>query len=171
MSFIELSKKRYSTRSFSSKKVEEEKIQLLLEAAQSAPTAKNNQPQHIYLLQSEDALEKAKKATPCVYGAPLVFLVCINMNEVWTSSSEKGVDSADIDGSIITTHIALEAADIGLSSCIVRMFDSEKVKEIFALPSYMKPVLFLPVGYPSEKDQPNPRHYSRKLLSETVTKL
>lgn len=43
MDFIELSKKRYSVRKFSSQKVEDEKIEKILEAGRLAPTAKNSQ--------------------------------------------------------------------------------------------------------------------------------
>ena len=42
MTFLELAKARYSVRKFSDKAVEQEKIDLILEAARIAPTAKNN---------------------------------------------------------------------------------------------------------------------------------
>lgn len=41
MDFLELAKKRYSVRDFSSKKVEKEKILKILEAGKIAPTDKN----------------------------------------------------------------------------------------------------------------------------------
>ncbi len=44
MDFIEIAKKRYSARSYKGKKVEEEKLQKILDAAHVAPTAANLQP-------------------------------------------------------------------------------------------------------------------------------
>jgi len=55
MNFLELASDRYSVRSFSSAKVEDEKIDLILKAAQIAPTAVNYQPQRLYVVKSEEA--------------------------------------------------------------------------------------------------------------------
>ena len=58
MDFLKLATDRFSTRDFSTKPVEDEKIEIIKEAARIAPTAKNNQPQVVYLLKSEEALKK-----------------------------------------------------------------------------------------------------------------
>lgn len=75
MDFIELSKKRYSVRKFSSQKVEDEKIEKILEAGRIAPTAKNSQSHKIFIIKSKDALEKIYSATPMSYHAPIVLMV------------------------------------------------------------------------------------------------
>jgi nitroreductase len=62
-SFLELAKERYSVKGFSDKAVEEDKLAKILEAGNVAPTAKNNQPQRIYVLKSEEALKKARELT------------------------------------------------------------------------------------------------------------
>ena len=59
MDFQTLSAARYSLRKFSPAPVEEEKLSLILESGRNAPTAHNNQPQRIFVLQSPEALEKA----------------------------------------------------------------------------------------------------------------
>lgn len=41
MNFLDNAKKRYSVRSYKSQKVEQEKLDLILEAARVAPTAAN----------------------------------------------------------------------------------------------------------------------------------
>ena len=171
MSFLELTQKRYSSRRYSNKPIEEEKLNALYEVIRNAPTAKNLQPQRVYVLRSAEALEKAKKATPCVYGAPLIFLICVDLNQVWSHPARPDVNTADIDGTIVATQLALEAADLGLGSVIVRMFDIAETKKIFGLPENIKPILFLPVGYPDEKDAPSPRHGDKKPLRDTVIEL
>ena len=52
MDFLELAKTRYSVRSFAPQPVEQEKVDLLLQAAQAAPTAVNFQPYRILVLRS-----------------------------------------------------------------------------------------------------------------------
>ena len=47
MEFIELAKSRYSVRSFSTRQIEEEKLNKILEVAKISPTAVNKQPQKI----------------------------------------------------------------------------------------------------------------------------
>ena len=55
MGFMELAKARFSVRKFADKPVEQEKLDLLLEAGNIAPTAKNQQPQRIYVIRSKEA--------------------------------------------------------------------------------------------------------------------
>lgn len=58
MSFLDLAKKRYSCRKLSAQPVEEEKLQKILEAGNLAPTAVNKQPFRIWVLKSEEAMQK-----------------------------------------------------------------------------------------------------------------
>lgn len=59
MDFEKLSAARYSLRKFDARPVEQEKLDLILESGRNAPTAHNNQPQRIFVIQSPEALEKA----------------------------------------------------------------------------------------------------------------
>jgi len=69
MDFYELTKARYSVRKYADKPVEEEKLRKVLEAGATAPTAKNQQPQHIYVLESKEAIEKIRGITRCAFDA------------------------------------------------------------------------------------------------------
>ena len=71
MEFLQLSEARYSLRKFSDRPVEAEKLATILEAGRSAPTAHNLQPQRIFVLQSPEALEKAKTADGFIFGSPV----------------------------------------------------------------------------------------------------
>ena len=53
MDFIKLAKDRYSLKSYDSRKVEKDKLDVILEAAKLAPTAKNLQNNLIYVVESE----------------------------------------------------------------------------------------------------------------------
>ncbi|MBR3538630.1 MAG: nitroreductase family protein [Eubacterium sp.] len=150
MDFMELAADRYSVRSFSDRPVEQEKIDKILKAAQLAPTAVNFQPQMIYILKSEEAMAKINRLCRCIYGAPMVFLVCSDENRTWKSQTERGYSSGEMDCSIVCTHMMLEAWEQGIGSVWVRLFDVKAVAKAFGFPSNIKPVCLLPVGYATE---------------------
>lgn len=60
--FKALATERYSVRKFDTKPVEQEKLDILLEAARLAPTAHNYQPQRLLVLNTTDSLNKQKTA-------------------------------------------------------------------------------------------------------------
>lgn len=167
MKFIELATKRYSMRSFDTKKISEEDLNLILKAGQLAPTAANRQPQRILVLESEDALAKLQTCTIYHFNAPLALLICADKNEAWERSYD-GKIHTDIDGSIIATHMMLQAAELGLGSTWVGHFDPVAIRAAFNIPTDLEPVCLLPIGYPSNEAQPNPNHEKRKAISQTV---
>jgi len=167
MDFLELAKERYSLRKFSSKKVEAEKIDLILEAGRLAPTAANLQPQRILVLESEESLGKLKECNPYHFNAPLAMLVCYDNTASWKRSYD-GKDSGKIDASIVATHMMLEIANLGLGSTWVGHFNPAAVKTVFALPDNIIPVAILPIGYPGLDAAPHPNHYRRLDKSKTV---
>ena len=61
--------------------VKDDKLEHILEVGNLAPTAKNNQPQRICILKSEELLKKLSEPTHCVYGANLVLLFNYNADE------------------------------------------------------------------------------------------
>lgn len=154
MDFMELASQRYSVRSFSDKPIEQEKIDLILKAAQLAPTAVNYQPQMIYVLKSDAALAKINSLCCCIYGAPLVFLICSDERRTWKSQTEPGYSCGEMDCSIVCTHMMLEAWELGIGSVWVRLFDVNAVAKAFDLPHYIKPICLLPVGYASDDSVP-----------------
>jgi len=76
LEFIQLAKERFSHRAFSEQPIEREKLDLILEAGRSAPTAGNYLPQRILVIQSDEAIRKLKQCTPCHYNATTILLVC-----------------------------------------------------------------------------------------------
>ena len=169
MDFLELAEKRYSVRAYLPNKVEQNLIDDILKSAQLAPTAKNNQPHKIYVLQSDDAINKIKEVTNCTYGAPLVFLICQDTNESWKSPYDDNYSSGEMDASIVCTHMMFAAWELGIGSCWVGVFDDKEVSATFELPENIKPVALLPIGYPAENAVPNEKlHNSFRPQEETV---
>lgn len=153
MSFLELAKKRYSARRYSDKAVEREKLDTLLYAAQLAPTAANFQPVRLIVVREKSGLEKIGKAAN-IYGAPLAVIVCADREGAWQRPFD-GMRTTDIDASIVTDHMMLCAADLGLDSVWICYFKPDILKAEFSLPQNLIPVNILAIGYsdepPSEK--------------------
>ncbi len=168
MDFLELAKKRYSVRKYDSRKVEPEKREKILEAGRIAPTAANLQPQRILAVYSEDGLLRLRKGVN-FYGAPLAFVICSDHSVSWKRPLD-GRDTADIDASIVTTHMMLEATDLGLGSIWICYFKPEIIKAEFQLPDSVEPINVLGVGY-NAGEVKSPDRYSteRSPLEETVT--
>lgn len=167
MNLTQVFQKRYSVRSFSERAVEKSKIDKILEAGRQAPTAKNFQPERIFVLKSPEAIAKIRAITRSAYDAPLVFLACGEPATAWVNPFN-GRNAAEMDCSIVMTHMMLRATDLGLGSVWVCWFDTEAVKKAFDLPAGLEPYCLLPVGYPGEKAVPNPRHFERKSREEIV---
>lgn len=165
MDFEVVVKNRTATRKFKTSKVEESKIEKILNAGRLAPTAKNLQPQKIYVIKSDTALSQVDKITPCRYGAPLCILVCADKNIAWKNENYSSYES---DGAIVATHMILEATNLGLGSVWVRYFDVSQVQKEFNLPENIIPICLMPIGYAADDYKESPLHNQRKELSETT---
>ena len=170
MEFKEVVKNRFSCKKYSGRQVESEKLTAILEAGRLAPTAKNLQEQHIYVLQSAEALAKIDAVTPCRYDAPTVLVVAFERNNVYTYPGEK-YDSGREDATIVATHMILAAADEGVDSCWLNRFDPDELAGLLGLPENEEILMLLDLGYAAEGAGPLEKHFSRKPLEETVSYL
>jgi len=167
--FLTLAHDRYSVRKFAGTPVEQEKIDKILEAGRIAPTAVNSQPQMVYVARSEDAIAKLNEVSPCIYGAPQCIILCYNEETVCKRGEFDNY--GQIDGTIVLTHMMMEATELGLGTCIVGYFDETKLVETFNLPSNMHPVLLMPFGYAAEDSTPSPKHTEYRPAEETTAYL
>ena len=167
MDFLALAKKRYSVRQYEAKPVEQEKIERILEAGRVAPTGVNYQPQRILVVNSSDGLQKIQQAAN-IYKAPLALVVCTQKGEAWVNPYD-GKSLQDIDVTIITDHMMLQAEELGLGTCWICHFDPKVLKEQLEIPSQYEPVHILIAGYARGAVKPADRHNTaRKPLAETV---
>lgn len=167
--FLQLAKKRFSVRYYAKTPVEQEKIDAILEVARVAPTAKNLQPFHVYVLKSKEAIAKINKITRCAYGAPVVFVVCYDKSKAWVSPFDASDNSGVMDSAIIGTHMMLEATEQGLGSCWVKFFDPKEVSAAFDIPSNLTPSFLLDVGYPQKGTAPSKMHFAKRAIKDFAT--
>jgi nitroreductase len=168
MSFLDLAKKRYSVRKYKNIAVEEEKLNQVLEAGRVAPSAANYQPLY-FVVVTDETLRKDIATTyqrPWILQAPVIIVVCGDHSRSWRRPD--GKDHLDIDAAIAADHMTLAAADIGLGTCWVCMFDSMLCHKILDLPSYVEAVALLPLGYPADEVDVNRHERKRKSIDEMV---
>ena len=164
MSFLDIAKSRYSVRSYSKNKVEKEKLDKILAAANAAPTAANLQPVHLIVVQDEKGLERLSKGAD-IYNAPLAVIVCADHSKAWTRPFDSK-KTTDIDASILTDHMMLEATELGLGSVWICYFKPDIIKKEFAIPKSVEPINILAIGYGINS---NGKETSRISLNDLVS--
>ena len=167
MTFTELSAAQYSLRKFAATPVEQEKLDLILEAGRNAPTAHNNQPQRIFVIRTPEALEKANACTAAHFHPPVILVVAYDPEPAWKREHD-GKNHGEIDATIAATQMMLQAADLGLGTTYVGMFEPEKLLAAFPEMEGLVPIAMLPLGYPAENARPSRLHADRKPLEEMV---
>jgi len=169
MNFIDLAKKRYSCRKFDTRQVENDKLNLLLEAGRIAPSAANFQPWHFIVIREKENL---KRIHPIYHRdwfmeAPCVIIICGDHNQSW--KRKDGKDHCDIDIAITVDHMTLQAAELGLGTCWICNFNKDLSTELLNLPSNLEPAVILPVGYPLDSADPDRHGVKRKPIGEIVS--
>ena len=167
MEFAKLSEARFSLRKFSDRPVEPEKLAAVLESGRNAPTAHNNQPQRILVLQSPEALEKADACAGSHFHPPVMLVVAYDPAAAWVREDD-GKNHGEIDAAIAAAQMMLQAADLGLGTTYVGMFSPEKLRAAFPELAGLVPIALLPLGYPAEGARPARLHTDRKPLEELV---
>jgi nitroreductase len=164
MDVLEIVRARYSVRAYRPDPVEDEKLQLVLEAARLAPTAANRQPFRLIVLRTAGREQEIGR----IYGrrwftqAPLVLGVIAVPGEAWRRMDGKPYD--EVDATIAMDHVILAAASLGLGTCWVAAFDPAAAREVLGLPDEVEPIAFTPLGYPADE----PRQKTRRPLEELV---
>lgn len=167
MDFMTLANNRYSVRSFKEDKVEQDKIDQIIKAGIIGPSAANKQPVRVKVLTSNEDLDKLKKCTPYHYNAPLAIIVMYDKTSCWVRKYDNKL-GGEVDASIFTTHMMLEAQDLGIGSVWVMSYDPKALINEYNLPSNLESVAILVMGYPSDNAKASSEHTDRKDLKEII---
>ena len=146
MDVFEAIQKRRSVRSYKPTPVPDEKLRKVLEAARLAPSAGNFQPWHFIVVMDSD--KRKKIARGCRFGhflaeSPVVIVGCGNQRSSprWHA----------IDTCIAMENLVLAATGEGLGTCWIGTFNEKEIREMLKIPSHLKVVALLALGYPREK--------------------
>ena len=117
--------------------------------------------------QAMEALEKVDGCTGAHFHPPVMLLVAYDPEAAWKREDD-GKNHGEIDAAIAVTQMMLQAADLGLGTTYVGMFDPEKLHAAFPELAGLTPIALLPMGYPAEGAHPSRLHTDRKPLEELV---
>ncbi len=166
MNFFELISKRQSVRKYSSQAVEPEKITLILEAANRAPSAGNFQSYEIFLVSTAEKIAALAAATwdqKFIAEAQVALVICQNPSRCEYPNAEF---YSLQDATIATTFAMLAVAELGLATCWIGAFAPENVTKALALPPDLKPIAILPIGYSAEAPERTSRRELRCVVHE-----
>jgi nitroreductase len=169
MDFQQLANQRYSVRKYASKPVSPEHIEHILETARKAPSAVNFQPYKIYVVTSDEKLNAVKACyhRAWIQQAPVI-MVLVGLHAMAWKRGGDLKDHTDIDVAILSDHLMLQAAELGLGTCWVGNFDVEKLTETLQLKPNEEPIAMIPLGFPESDDVPVKK---RKGLDDIVVRL
>ena len=160
MDFYELVKIRQSVRSYQERPVEPEKLHAIVEAVRAAPSASNSQPWTLIIVDDLRLKEKVARATfsstitfnRFSLEAPVIAVLTIERPKVITQIGGwiKQREFSLIDIGIAAEHLCLQAADLGLGTCIVGWFDERVIKQVLNIPRSIRVALLITLGYAVE---------------------
>ncbi|MCB2216452.1 nitroreductase family protein [Desulfofustis glycolicus] len=168
--FIDLLRSRRSIRQFEKRPVDQEKIDMLIEAALRAPTSRGLNPWEFIFVTEPDTLEKLAGAkahgSSFVKNGALAVVVCAHpeKSDVWVE-----------DTAIASIILHLAAADLGLGSCWVQIRKRDHddqttaedyVKNLLCLDPSLVVEAVIAIGYPAETKG---GHDRTKLLDERIS--
>jgi len=159
MNVIDAIRTRKSVRAYVDQAVEEEKLNIVLEAGRLAPSASNRQEWRFVIVRELDTRKKLAEAAGSqafVGEAPVVIVACADTDG---HIMKCGQLCCPIDVAIALDHMTLAAVELGLGTCWIGMFEEKKVKKILDIPEKIRVVGLMPLGYPA-----NPSAVEKKRL-------
>ena len=160
MTFNTLIHTRQSTREYQNRPVEAEKIDQLIEAVRLAPSASNSQPWKLIIVTEPLVRERVARATfstlvsfnKFALQAPVLAVLVIEKPKIITQIGGRLKDRefSLIDIGIAAEHFCLQAAELGLGTCMLGWFDEAEVKATLHIPAKSRIGLIITLGYPPD---------------------
>ena len=163
MTFSELVTIRQSVRKYQNRPVEREKIDVLIEAVRLAPSACNSQPWKLIIIDEPELKDKVAHAASSPgmslnKFAPQAPIIAVLTLEKPKLSSQVGglIKNREfplIDIGVAAEHFCLQAAELGLGTCMLGWFDERAIRRLLHIPRKTRIALLITLGYP-EADYP-----------------
>ncbi|PKP53540.1 MAG: NAD(P)H nitroreductase [Bacteroidetes bacterium HGW-Bacteroidetes-1] len=157
MNFEALIQQRQSVRKYSAKPVEKEKLMKCIEAARLAPSASNAQPWTFIVVDDTQLLSLIAKETRGPLGTfnnfvASVPVLLVMVLEKPTLLSEMGgrlkkKEYPLIDIGIAAEHFCLQAAELGLGTCMIGWFNEKDILSLLKIPDDKTIGLIVSLGY------------------------
>jgi nitroreductase len=154
MTFLELVRRRQSVRSYLPRPVERDKIERCLEAARLAPSASNAQPWRFVVADEPLLVRELGKAAYKRFTRSAPAFVAV-VREPGKAESRiggwlAGRDYRLIDLGMAAEHFCLQAAEEGLGTCMLGLFNQRRVARLLGVPPGRRVQILITLGYPAD---------------------
>jgi nitroreductase len=173
MDFIDLVNLRRSVRCYQDRPVEHGLLDQLAEALRLAPSASNQQPWRLVIVDEPSQRDAVAKAccsgmgafNAFVMKAPVMAVLCRLKPRLLNQAAAlaKTMDWTLIDIGIAAEHLCLQAAELGLGSCMLGWFDEKRIAHLLGLPAAVRVGLVVAIGWPADDPTKDPAGASSTL--------
>ena len=156
--FMTLSKIRQSCRNYQDKPIDHAVLEQIISAAQRTPSACNSQPWQFVVVESPDAVSQVAKAGQqlginAFLDDAKAFVIILEQHAVLMAKLRTFIDSqyfakGDIGAAAVTVCYA--AADAGVGSCIIGLYDRGAINELLDQPKDTRIGALIALGYPKD---------------------
>lgn len=163
--FTDIMFSRRSIRKYTSQKVDEGDVKILLEVAMAASSAANRRPWHFVVVTERKTLDRLAESHTygkMLFDAPLCIAVCGDLavsESYWVQ-----------DGSAATENILLAATSIGLGAVWLGVYPRDgivsDVQEILEIPEGYTPLSLISIGHPDEEKESRTQYEAGKVHLE-----
>ena len=168
MEFRQVLKDRRSVRRYENRPVSRETISKLIDAAEAAPSAGNLRARKYVIITRKEmarALAMAAYGQSQIETAPLIIVVCADVDRSASRYGDRGSLYAIQDADAATMCLLLAAHDMGLGACWNGAFDDQIVREALGLEEHILPVAIISLGWPAESPTAPPKRAAEELVS------
>lgn len=155
---------RRSIRRFKDRPVEEKKIEILLQAAMQAPSARNSQPWHFIVITERRLLSAIPEFHPnakMLLQAPAAIMICGD-NRI-----EESIEYINSDCSAATQNLLLAAHNLGLGAVWLGIYPRERrveeLRKLLGIPITITPIALVALGYAAEDKEPEERFQPKRV--------
>lgn len=159
---------RVSIRKYQERRVEAEKMELLLRAGMAAPSTKNQQPWEFIVVEDKETLvgiSQCSNAAPAAKNAVAAIVLLCNLDRV--EGDERWWYQ---DMSAAAQNILLEAKHLGLGAVWLGMAPLEermqKLAALLNIPANIVPFAVIALGYPLVEKPPHDRFDPERIHHE-----
>lgn len=152
MEFDKLIRVRESIRDYDpAKKLSEEVLTKILDAARFAPSAVNKQPWEFWVIRSTEKLDRVRACynRPWFKDAPVIIAIVGARDKAWVRSFDQ-YNSIETDLAIVMTHLILAAENEGVGACYIENYDPAMLREALGLTDNQVVFGITPLGYPHD---------------------
>lgn len=145
---LNLSRNRQAVRRFADRVLPPEILARVLECARYAPSAREDQPWRLIVVQDGLTRHRIAKAVfqgDLVRTAPVLIVGCARVH---SNIAGSGRPSHPVDLAAATQAMVMAAADMSLASAWITGFREGEIRDILAIPADVPVVTLLALGYP-----------------------